>query len=193
MPLRRRELELSVERPLSPGDTPEAGSVRLTARFEVGGDGPLSPGSEELQAALDQLREALDRLRLPSAPARPDRSLEELIETYRPRQPELVDLLREEGQLTPGEHATLKAGLFGASGTAPPSPAPRPTEGGAGATAPRPVPSGGRPRTVPELLETYRIESLRQAGIVRARREISFDEYMALKRHFQGSAAAGTG
>jgi hypothetical protein len=42
---------------------------------------------------------------------------------------------------------------------------------------------------VEELLHTYQITSLRQAGAVRARRQISFDEYMSLKRHFAASEA----
>jgi hypothetical protein len=41
------------------------------------------------------------------------------------------------------------------------------------------------PRPVDELVRTYRIESIKQAGAVRARRQISYEEYMALKRHFQ--------
>jgi len=52
----------------------------------------------------------------------------------------------------------------------------------------------GRPdegaRTVAELLRLYRIDSLKQAGAVRARREISFAEYMALKRYFQEPGAS---
>jgi hypothetical protein len=42
-------------------------------------------------------------------------------------------------------------------------------------------------RPVPELLRTFQIASLRQAGAVRARRQISFAEYMALKRHFEST------
>jgi hypothetical protein len=38
-------------------------------------------------------------------------------------------------------------------------------------------------------LRVYQINSLKQAGAVRARREISFSEYMALKRHFQEAEA----
>ena len=37
----------------------------------------------------------------------------------------------------------------------------------------------------------YAVDSLKQAGAVRARREISFAEYMALKRHFQEAEANG--
>jgi hypothetical protein len=46
---------------------------------------------------------------------------------------------------------------------------------------------------VPELLRTFQIETLRQAGAVRARRQISFEEYMALKRHFEAASAGPDG
>ena len=181
-----------MERPL--GTAAEPGSmVRLTARFEVGEDGP-PPTPTELAGALDALREDLDALVGPPIAAapivRPDRELTELVETYRPRQRELVDLLLADGELTPAEHRRLREYLALPSNETPVS-----------ETAARPVPTltdapiaavpiaversstPGRP--VPELLATYQITSLRQAGAVRARRQISFGEYMALKRHFE--------
>jgi hypothetical protein len=198
---RPREIELSVERPLGP-EGPAGGVARLTVRFELGPNGK-EPSPSELAQALDGLKADLDALvGVPLAGAgipRADRELAELVETYRPRQRELIDLLREEGQLTPGEHARLVEYL----GTRPAEPA------GAPAAPPdrfvdRPIaavpiaadrsPEGVRP--VAELLREYQIGSLRQAGAVRARRQISFAEYMALKRHFEdleqrGNAAAG--
>jgi hypothetical protein len=208
MTVRRREVELSVERPLEP-DRPTAGVVRLSARFD-GGDTGQGPSPNELAGELDALRADLDALiGLPIAavPAtRPDRELTELIETYRPRQRELVDLLRDEGQLTPAEHARLAEYLV--LGGAPKPPAPPPIPEGERliatipidrelpATARREVAPGPAPRSTPspaarpvsELLRTYHISSLRQAGAVRARRQISFAEYMALKRHFEEEA-----
>jgi hypothetical protein len=187
--LRRREIELAVERPLRP-DAPSAGTVRLAAKFETPPDGS-GPSHSELARALDELQADLDGIvgpLLAAAPsARPDRDLTELVETYRPRQRELVDLLLGEGELTPGEHTRLVEYLG-----APPAPAETPS-------APREprveTPLAAAPalagradegaRSVPDLLRIYRIDSLRQAGAVRARREISFAEYMALKRHFQ--------
>ena len=193
MPLRRREIELTVERPLRP-DSPGSGTVRLSARFEVAPEGS-PPDHAELARALDDLQADLDGLvgsALAAAPAlRPDRELTELVETYRPRQRELVDLLLGEGELTPGEHARLVEYLG-----APPAPAepraPLPERRLETPIAAVPIMAGRSDegaRPVPELLRLYQIGSLKQAGAVRARREISFSEYMALKRHFQEAEA----
>jgi len=191
VPVRRREVELTVERPLRP-DSPSGGTVRLSARFEIAPDG-TGPDHSELARALDELQADLDGIvgpLLAAAPVtRPDRDLTELVETYRPRQRELVDLLLGEGELTAGEHARLVEYLG-----APPAPAERPPPERRFDTpiAAVPIVAGrveeqGRP--VPELLRLYQISSLKQAGAVRGRREISFAEYMALKRHFQEEEA----
>jgi hypothetical protein len=191
VPSRRREVELTVERPLRP-DAPGSGSVRLSARFEVSPDG-TGPDHAELARALDELQADLDGIvgpLLAAAPiSRPDRDLTELVETYRPRQRELVDLLLGEGELTPGEHARLVEYLG-----APPAPSERPVPERRfdAPIAAVPIVAGrveeqGRPVT--ELLRLYQITSLKQAGAVRGRREISFAEYMALKRHFQEEEA----
>ena len=177
-----------MERPLRP-DLPAGGSVRLSAKFEVTPDG-AGPDHAALARALDELQADLDGLVGPllaaTPAARPDRDLTELVETYRPRQRELVDVLLGDGELTPGEHARLVEYL-----SAPPAPAeaitppPRPFEtplAAVPAVIARPEPEG---RPVTELLQLYQITSLKQAGAVRGRREISFSEYMALKRHFQ--------
>jgi len=201
---RPREIELSVERPLGPEGS-AAGVARLTARFEMGAEG-TGPTPSELATTLEGLKADLDALvGLPIAGVgipRADRDLPELVETYRPRQRELVDLLRDEGELTPGEHARLRAHLA-AQGVEPaPTPAPAPDR-----LADRPIAAvpiaADRPaeptRPVADLLREFQIGSLRQAGAVRARRQITFSEYMALKRHFQeleerGSpAASGNG
>ncbi len=191
MPARKREIELSVERPLGPSET-SRGVVRLTARLEPGADGVL-PELSELSAALEELSRELDRLAGPApsppAPARADRPLVELVEAYRPRQRELIDLLREEGEITEHEHALLAASLpstpvalpTARTGAPPPS---APSAHVAPAPAERGLPAA---RPVPELLRLYQIASLRQAGAVRARRQISFAEYMALKRHFEAA------
>jgi hypothetical protein len=47
-------------------------------------------------------------------------------------------------------------------------------------------------RPVADLLREFGITSLKQAGAVRARRQISFAEYMALKRHFESGPPPGT-
>jgi hypothetical protein len=186
---RPREIELTVERPLGP----DGGVARLSAHFDLAGQEPPTPA--ELAKTLDDLKADLDALvGLPIAalPApRPDRELTELVNAYRPRQRELIDLLRDEGEITAAEHALL-AQYLAAGGT--PSPA-----APSFVVAPSPVPDRPlaampigveRPaetaRPVPDLLREYQITSLKQAGAVRARRQISFGEYMALKRHFEG-------
>lgn len=203
---RRREVELSVERPIGP-EGPPGSTVRLTVRLETGADGER-PTPQELARELEALQEDLNALVGPPIAAVPiartERDLTELVETYRPRQRELVDLLRDEGELTRGEHARLVEYL-GASGAAPPArvaaasppeterliatvpidrhPAAAPVSAPASTILPAAPSESARP--VAELLKTYRISNLRQAGAVRARRQISFAEYMALKRHFE--------
>lgn len=185
---RRRDVELSVERRLVPEG---AGVARLTIRYEVapGDDGP---SRAELAAAFETLTADLDALAgvpLAVAPVgRPDRDLKELVEAYRPRQRELVDLLRDEGELTGTEHARLVEYLVARGAepsSAPPAASPslvdRPLAA-LPAVFDRPSDSA---RPAAELLETYQITSLKQAGAVRARRQISYAEYMALKRHFE--------
>jgi len=188
---RRREIELSVERPIGP-DPGSRGTVRLTARFELSDDAK-NPSHGELAAALEVLKSDLESLvgaPIAAAPiARGDRELTELVETYRPRQRELVDLLLADGEITPGEHRRLAEylALQPKDGTAAPHPRPTPALVDAPiAAVPIAVERSSEPgRPVPELLERYQITSLRQAGAVRAKRDISFAEYMALKRHFE--------
>ncbi len=179
--------------------------MRLTVRLEPDPSG-ASPTPRELALALDGLKADLDALLglpLAALPAsRPERELGELIETYRPRQRELVDLLREEGEITVAEHAQLAEYLGANRGAPRPVPIPRaPLPSVPETTFDQPisavpiaagVPSERRSETtrpVEELLQRYQIASLKQAGAVRARRQISFEEYMALKRHFESAAA----
>ena len=195
MPLRRRELELSVERPLGPSG-PAGGTVRWTARFDAGNDGS-GPSPAELKEALEKLTADLDAvvgLPLAGTPvARPDRDLRELVETYRPRQRELVDLLLADGEVTAAEHTRLLDHLARAPHPAtPPKVVALPAA--PLAAAPVSAESGAPPvRPVSDLLRTYQIASLKQAGAVRARRQISFAEYMALKRHFETAENEGAG
>jgi hypothetical protein len=197
--LKRREVELALDRPLDPGN-PAAGAARLSARFEITGPAPtlaeLAEALEGLKADLD----ALVGLPLAGVPgARPDRELTELVETYRPRRRELIDALRDDGELTRGEHELLANYLTGIGAVSTPAsaPSPEPTFDrpiaavpiAADRTADRATDTG---RPVEVLLRDYQIASLKQAGAVRARREISFEEYMALKRHFQRDAAPDT-
>jgi hypothetical protein len=200
--VRRRQIELSVERPLGGR---AAGSVaRLTATFESGGSGE-GPTGDELARALEELvREmdaAVDPSLLPQGQGEPDRGLEELVETYRPRQRELVDALLGDGEITKGEHARLLTSLGALPAAARPAAVASRDTAVLGETPIAAAPISAEPklppaRPVPELLRTFQITNLRQAGAVRARRQISFAEYMALKRHFEAesppTAARGT-
>ena len=201
MPARRRETELSLERPLGPGG-PAEGVVRLSIRLESAPDGS-PPTPRELAEALDGLRADLDALvgaPLAALPAsRVDRPLTELVETYRPRQRELIDLLRDEGEITMAEHGRLVDYLVaGAPEVRPASPEPAPRFDQPISAVPiaverAPERPAEKLRTVAELIREYQIASLKQAGAVRARRQISFAEYMALKRHFQPAEPSSSG
>jgi len=186
---RRRELELLVERPAGAG-----GSVaRLSVRFEPGPNG-TGPTPAELKDALGELIDGLDAAVGTPATDRPDRELTELIETYRPRQRELVDLLLADGEITPAEHQRLVGHLGTLPGTPRSSPPAVPVPDHPIAAAPVATESSlPAARPIAELLRTYQIESLKQAGAVRARRQISFAEYMALKRHFETAERSGSG
>lgn len=181
---RRKEYELAVEQELPAAADGAPRRARLTARF-TGESGEADLDDAELARSLRELADRLARAseaagvgRGPAAGPRPDRALGELLETYRPRQMELVELLHADGELTDGEYAVLRARVTErpAEVEEPRTPAAPPV------AAPR---TGGR--SVEELLRTYQIASLRQAGAVRARRQISFEEYMSLKRHFAAS------
>jgi len=196
---RRRHVELSVERPLGVRGPPGA-VARLSTTFELSGETD-APSSADLARVLDELVRDLDGLlgsSIAAAPlARADRGVEELVETYRPRQRELVDLLLSDGEITSREHESLLASLEGRPAGTPVSPRPSAPElAPVGETPIAAVPLSAEPRLpparpVPELLRTFQITSLRQAGAVRARRQISFAEYMALKRHFESTGGSG--
>ena len=180
---RRTSVDIAVERE-AVGEDGVSRTYRLAETIALDAAQP-SLSSDELRARYRALSEELDRA-IPAgaaAPAaRPDRPLAELVETYRPRQRELLDLLRSEGELTLEEFTRLQRYLderaAGVAGEIPE--AERPI-----AAAPIGVDrTPATPRAVPELLRLYKIESLKQAGAVRARRQISYEEYMALKRHF---------
>ena len=188
MPLKRAKLELCVERSrsLSPGSPPTL--VRLSAEFDVPAGGS-PPAEAELREAAQALLEDMDRLWPNEARenAEGERSLEELLEAFHPRQPELVELLRDEGTISPQEYETLRRHFGPVSRVGGPSGRhATPFVGGAADRRPEGG-ARGAARTVPELLRIYGIESVKQAGAVRARRQISFEEYMALKDYFAKS------
>lgn len=191
---RAREFELSVEREIL--DTSGVSRrVRLTSHFLLP-DGASAPTPAEYAEAIRELDRELEAARAQAGfrgPApRVDRSRTELLETYRPRQAELVDALLADGEISEGEAEMLRSAL----------PTPRAGPRSEAPTKPTLVPETDRPlaamplsndraptvaRPVTELLATFQIATLKQAGAIRARRQISYDEYMALKRHFGAS------
>jgi hypothetical protein len=194
---RGREVELSIEREvLDASGVPRR--LRLSARFLLE-DGATAPTPAELARALRDLDRELDGARAEAGfrgpVPRAERSRTELLETYRPRQPQLIDALLADGEVTEHEAEILRAALPASAASRPP--AERET-----APAKPAIPETDRPlaamplsvdrtptvaRPVAELLATFQIGSLKQAGAIRARRQISYDEYMALKRHFAAS------
>jgi len=190
--LRRTEIDLAVERDVV-GEDGVARRFRATSRLVL--DPADAPAPEaELRERLRALADELDRS-LPEGRAvggaREERSTKELVETYRPRQLELLDLLREDGELSSDEFARLRQYLVERPGGVVPE---VPVTDRPIAAAPLALDRTPLvPRPVRELLELYRIESLKQAGAVRARRQISYEEYMALKRHFAPAETGSTG
>lgn len=191
--MRRTGTDLTVEREVE-DDLGVRRRYRLSATFEAGDDPPSAEETARQLAALaKELDDALSAGPLGGLAARPDRSTEELVGAYHPRQVELVDLLLAEGEITRGESARLREYLSGA--TAPMAP---PADAGGVPPTERPLAAAplaqdrtsSTVRPVDELVRLYRIESLKQAGAVRARRQISYEEYMALKRHFGAAEAA---
>ncbi len=195
--MRRTETELTVEREVE-DDLGVRRRYRLSARFEPE-PGEAAASADEtarrLAGLAGELDAALSAGPLRGVAARPDRSAAELVEAYHPRQVELVELLLAEGEITRGESQRLREYL--SAGTPPAAP---PEIGG--------VPTTERPlaaaplsqdrtssvvRPVEELVRLYRIESLKQAVAVRGRRQISYEEYMALKRHFAAAEAPPAG
>jgi hypothetical protein len=196
--MRRTGTDLAVEREVE-DDAGTRRRYRLGARFEPDA-GEAAPTAEEtarrLAALSDELDAALSAGPIHGAPPRADRSVSELVEAYHPRQVELVELLLAEGEITRNESGRLREHLANASGrdTAPPEIAGIPATDRPLAAAPLSQDrTSSVARPVPDLLRLYRIESLKQAGAVRGRRQISYEEYMALKRHFASAEPGATG
>lgn len=185
----RPEYELSVEQELPAAADGAPRRARLTVRRSAGGTAQPADDAElarTLRDLVDRLARAADAAGVGSrnpSEARPDRPLSELLETYRPRQLELVELLHADGELTDAEFDLLRTHV---------APAPAGSRPAADVSAAPVPPLRGSARPVEELLQAYQIESLRQAGAVRARRQISFEEYMSLKRHFSGGGSGPT-
>ena len=122
MALERTEVTLSVELEAAPPGQPPR-RLRLEARFRAGAGTPSAAELAEAVTALDRdLAEATKRAGFfPTAPPRAERSVSDLVEAYRPRQPELVELLLAEGEVSPGEAEALRQYLAGPLGVAAPA------------------------------------------------------------------------
>lgn len=193
MPTPRRPIELTLERTLPDPNGGAPVVLRVSTRWEPP-DGGSDAGrllADEIRSLRAELDAAVAAVVPGGAPlTRPDRTLEELVGTYRPRQPELLDLLKDEGELSGREYELLRSHLV-VPETHRPAPAGVPITERPIAAAPLETDrSPSTPRPVEELLRAFQIASLKQAGAVRARRQISFEEYMSLKRHFASAPAA---
>ena len=204
MPARRKDLTVSLEQevPSSEGEAPRR--LRVAMTLEPGEDGKVSPSetSEAVRELSDLLQSSASSLASASGSStgpRPDRSLSELVQTYRPRDLALLDALLWEGEITPTEHELLRSQLPkpGAVATTAPSPAREvpasPTPAPPSTPAPaRPVPASGtaRPsaRSVDQLLRELGIQDLRDVNRARGREMISYEEWAALKAHFEKKA-----
>jgi hypothetical protein len=193
MPARRDRLEISLEEDFpSAGDEPPR---RLTLTWQLT---PPEEGTipwEEIRATIEELRNLLKASRevlvppeggpWPTVPHE-ERSLEELLETYRPRSKELVDALLWEGQLTPTEHERLLQAVTQGPARREGSP-PRGEDGGS-ERPPSQSPSsrrGGRPpRSPQELVAELHLQDLKDANRARFQRLISYEEWVRLKEYF---------
>ncbi|MDE1820140.1 MAG: hypothetical protein KGJ23_07650 [Euryarchaeota archaeon] len=197
MPGKPQGITVSVEEEALPaGDTP-ARRVHLAMTLQPAEGAEVT--TEEVQAAVKLLSHHLESAIAtlseggPSgAGPRPDRPLPDLLETYRPRNLELVDALLWEGELTPTEHQVLQAAVRTpperASKGPPPKTAP-PPEAPLATIAPSASSSQGpartSPRSVDALLRELDLKDMRDANRARGRRMISYEEWAALKSHFE--------
>lgn len=197
----RNELTISLEEEVPASGEGAPRRLRLSSTLHA-------PEGKEISA--EEVREAVRLLEMQMAHARqgtggsgpaegaprPDRPLDELVETYRPRSLELIDALLWEGEVTPTEHEALKAGLGK-------TPAPKPSRPPASVapTTSRPAappPSAGEaaparfgpPRPTDTLVKELDLKNIRDVNVARAKRLISFDEWSALKAHFDKLPAA---
>ena len=191
-------VEISGEEEVPGMGTDPPRRVRVSLRLQPPAEGSLGPAdiqsaAEELKAHLATLRSALvgaGSEGLPVIP-HPDRPLEELLETYRPRSEGLVDALLWEGQLTPTEHSALKEHLSRAplppspKPQAPPAPSPPPPPP-ASRTVERPRPAGRSPE---EILRQLNLRDLKDVNRARARELVTYDEWIALKKYLQERAS----
>ena len=189
-------LEVSVEEEVPGMGTDPPRRVRVSLLLQPPAEGSLGPAdiqkaAEELKAHLATLRSALAGAGsegLPGLP-HPDRPLEELLETYRPRSEGLVDALLWEGQLTPTEHSSLKEHLSRTSIPPPPKPQapPLPTSPPpASRTVERPRAVGRPPE---EILRQLNLRDLKDVNRARARELVTYDEWIALKKYLQERAS----
>ena len=175
-------LTLSVEVP--DGERPPR-RLAVSTTLKPQGETAAPP---EVREALERLKGWLDegeRLLLGAgAGAKPDRSLEELVETYHPRDARLLDSLLWDGEISPTEHDLLLTTLRPVEPPKVPAPA-----GLQGSDR-----SGGAPRPPEGLVAELGLKDLKDANRARFRRLISYDEWVALKAYFAqrpaGSAPA---
>lgn len=205
MTARRTGIKVAVEEEVpSPGEAPPRRvSVSATLEPSEGSEVTSKDVAEAVKALRAHLESATEALESESGIAkgpRPDRTVAELLEAYRPRSAELVDALLWEGELTPSEHQQLQAALKSSPALVPKVP---PSRVPAEATPTVPAPSraasppttlagastsstvGPSPRPVDVLLRELDLKDLRDVNRARGRRVISYEEWASLKAHFE--------
>ncbi len=167
-------LTLEMEVPGEEGHPPRRLSLSTVLPSPAGPEERQTEVREAVERLRDCLRTAGEVLLPPGSGPRADRALEELMETYHPRDAKLLETLLWDGELTPGEHQLL----VGAIPSAPEGSGASPEAPGRGK-----LPASPRPADV--LVRELELKDLKDANRARFRRLISFDEWTSLKRHFE--------
>ncbi len=172
-------LTLEVELPGEEGHPPRRLSLSTSLPPPAGNEDRQTEVREAVERLREYLRTAEGVLLPPGAGPRADRTLEELLETYHPRDAKLLETLLWDGELTPGEHQLLSGALAAVSEGAGAAP---------GAPSRGKLPASPRPPDV--LVRELGLQDLKDANRARFRRLISYDEWTSLKRHFEPAASS---
>lgn len=201
MPGQPNEITIAVEEDLPPSEGGAPRRLRLSATVRAPEGKEVA--SEVVVEAASRLRSRLEEVSRQVRAAeggesgpRVERALADLLEEYRPKEPALVDALLWNGELTPTEHQVLRDAVAKQVAPSPPPAPPRkpvPASPSPPATKSEPsaVPPGrsagprGPPRPVEQLVQELNLRNLQEVNRARYQRVISFDEWSALKAHFE--------
>jgi hypothetical protein len=173
MTVKQKEVVICLEGEVFRGGDVAPWKLKLSTTIEPDEGGKVT--ERDIMDATENLRNILSSalrsagtsesaVAVPTPTVGPPRSLEVLNQVYTPRSVEHVDALMWEGQITAAEHSLLVSSMRGKS------------------TPSQPV--SRRQRGIEEMVRELRIESLRDANMARAKEQVSYEEWTALKRHF---------